>query len=116
MKLQVAHVRVVRLAEQESVVIHSMESYVVFHLSLYLLAGAVMESAAGGGSASSVAFHLWLVVGTHGVPLSSRFLLEQEAVVCCCLEYWFQNGCYVQLSFLELVYSGVHTFVEIDDF
>ena len=82
-----AHRRVIRLAEQESVVIHSMESYVVFHLSQYLLAGAVMEFAAGDGSASSVAFHLWLVVGTHGVPLSYRFLLEQEAVVCCYLEY-----------------------------
>ena len=82
-----AHGRVIRLAEQESVVIHSMESYVVFHLSQYLLAGAVMEFAAGDGSASSVAFHLWLVVGTHGVPLSYRFLLEQEAVVCCYLEY-----------------------------
>ncbi len=87
MKLQVAHVRVIRLAEQESVVIHSMESYVVFHLSLYLLAGAVMEFAARGGSASSVAFHLWLVVETPGMPLSYRFLLEQEAVVCCYLEY-----------------------------
>ena len=82
-----AHGRVIRLAEQESVVIHSMESYVVFHLSQYLLAGAVMEFAAGDGSASSVVFHLWLVVGTHGVPLSYRFLLEQEAVVCCYLEY-----------------------------
>ena len=82
-----AHGRVVRLAEQESVVIHSMESYVVFHLSQYLLAGAVMEFAAGDGSASSVAFHPWLVVGTHGVPLSYRFLLEQEVAVCCYLEY-----------------------------
>ena len=82
-----AHGRVIRLAEQESVVIHSMESYVVFHLSQYLLAGAVMEFAAGDGSASSVAFHLWLVVGTHGMPLSYRFLLEQEVGVCCYLEY-----------------------------
>ena len=58
MKLQVAHVRVTLLAEKESVVVHSTESYVVFHLSLYLLAGAVMEFAAGDVSASSVAFHL----------------------------------------------------------
>ena len=74
-------------SEQESAVAHSMESYAVFHLFLCLLAGAGMEFAVGDRSASSVAFHLWLVVETPGVPLPFlQFLLEQEAAMCCYLE------------------------------
>ena len=66
-------------SEQESAVAHSMESYAVFHLFLCLLAGAGMEFAVGDRSASSVAFHLWLVVETPGVPLSIlQFLLNIE--------------------------------------
>ena len=107
---------VIHLAEQEAVAAHSMGSYVLFYLSLCLLAGAVMEFAVRDWSASSVAFHLWLAGETPRVPLSFRFLLKQEAVVCCYLEYGFQNGCCAQLSFLELVYSGAHTFGGIGDF
>ena len=47
MKLQVSHVCVICLAEQESVVAHSIKSYVVFLLFLYLLAGAVMKFVGG---------------------------------------------------------------------
>ena len=89
--LQVSHVCLlmgsrIDHSEQESAVAHSMESYAVFHLFLCLLAGAGIEFAVGDSSASSVAFHLWLVVETPGVPLSIlQFLLEQEAATCCYL-------------------------------
>ena len=48
-KLQVPHVCIVHLEEQDAVVAHSMESYVVFYLFLCLLAGMVMEFALGIG-------------------------------------------------------------------
>ena len=71
-------------SEQESAVAHSMESYDVLHLFLCLLAGAGIQFAMGDSSASSVAFHLWLVVETPGVSFPFlQLLLEQEAAMCC---------------------------------
>ena len=107
-KQQVPHVCVIHLAEQEAVAAHSMGSYVLFYLSLCLLAGAVMDVCCAG-----LVSKLCCVPPVAGRGDTwGAFIIPVSAET---------GGCSVLLSGVwipewKLVYSGAHTFGGIGDF